>query len=103
MQEIKNGEATAKMALLDRIRSWVIEHKEFGVLELLDDEENKKVERESEVLGKSKSMMECVVQLEREGLLKCIDRPSMRFRVVENSIVKQDPYGGDIIVLEDDD
>jgi hypothetical protein len=35
-----------KTTLLDRIRTWVLKRKEFCILDLLDDEENKTIAEE---------------------------------------------------------
>ncbi|KAG0300989.1 CST complex subunit STN1 [Linnemannia gamsii] len=105
LQEVKNRDMFTKTTLLDRIRTWVLKRKEFCILDLLDDEENKTIAEEvTDVQGQpGRPMMECVQQLVAEGLLECTSQPTMEYRVPEpRKKIELAPWGGELIVLDDD-
>ncbi|KAF9096531.1 hypothetical protein BGX23_011053 [Mortierella sp. AD031] len=100
-----------KTNLLDKIRAWALERKEFCYLDLEDDEENKQlaldvIETEGLRCQPGTVMMECVTQLLSEGALECVSQATMEFRVVASVKSREEielgPYGGEVIVLDDD-
>ncbi|KAF9148704.1 CST complex subunit STN1 [Linnemannia schmuckeri] len=101
-EEVTQDEVT-KMALLGRIRAWVLERKEFCILELLDDEVNKQMAEEVAKDEDDRPLMRCFQRLLTEGSIEYINEETMDFRAVDplrKKTKEQGPSGGERIAMD---
>ncbi|KAK3842163.1 MAG: hypothetical protein J3R72DRAFT_523908 [Linnemannia gamsii] len=106
LQEVKNKEQVTTTTLLDRLRVWVLERKEFGILEMLNDPVNREIaEQVADIKGQvMRPTMKCIKLLLAEGSLEYFNESTMEFRVVESrqEFVRAPYGGGELIILDDD-